>query len=230
MKVNSKRSKYLFRGRKVLPVQRQLRNSDETGLKSANPREMTSIEDAMPTALKEPVGGNLQDSDDESTTISQGPDDFSVPELFTSSPPIRDELVTETSLSQAETAEHCLSFHAGTTGSLLDLNSHGVPRLNQEGHLRFLSNAIQNAKHIAYDALRPWVIYWSLTGLSVLGADLAEWRDSVLETCAPMQNASGGFGGGHGQTSHVAPSYAVVLSLAMVGGTDTLDLIDRRAL
>ena len=45
-----------------------------------------------------------------------------------------------------------------------------------------------------------------------------------------MQNPNGGFGGGHGQTSHAAPSYAVVLSLAMVGGNESLDMIDRRAL
>ena len=51
-----------------------------------------------------------------------------------------------------------------------------------------------------------------------------------MNTFAPAQNASGGFGGGHGQISHLAPSYAVVLSLAMVGGIDSLDLIDRRSL
>lgn len=51
-----------------------------------------------------------------------------------------------------------------------------------------------------------------------------------MKTFAPAQNASGGFGGGHGQISHLAPSYAVVLSLAMVGGSESVDLIDRRAL
>lgn len=45
-----------------------------------------------------------------------------------------------------------------------------------------------------------------------------------------MQNVEGGFGGGHGQISHCASSYAVVLSLAMVGGTDSLAMIDRKAL
>lgn len=40
----------------------------------------------------------------------------------------------------------------------------------------------------------------------------------------------GGFGGGHGQLSHLAPSYAVVLSLAMVGGSESLGMIDRRAM
>ena len=45
-----------------------------------------------------------------------------------------------------------------------------------------------------------------------------------------MQNHDGGFGGGHGQMSHCAPSYAAVLSLAMLGEPEVLDLIDRRSL
>jgi len=52
----------------------------------------------------------------------------------------------------------------------------------------------------------------------------------VVQTFAPAQNEGGGFGGGHGQLSHLAPSYAVVLSLAMVGESESLDLIDRRSL
>lgn len=55
-------------------------------------------------------------------------------------------------------------------------------------------------------------------------------RDRVMQTLSPMQNLDGGFGGGHGQTSHCAPSYAAILSLAMVGGKESLDMIDRRAL
>lgn len=45
-----------------------------------------------------------------------------------------------------------------------------------------------------------------------------------------MQNRDGGFGGGHGQMSHCAVSYAAILSLAIVGGEAALDLVDRRAL
>lgn len=52
----------------------------------------------------------------------------------------------------------------------------------------------------------------------------------VTHTFTPMQNLDGGFGGGHGQTSHCATSYAAILSLAMVGGKEALDMIDRRAL
>ena len=53
---------------------------------------------------------------------------------------------------------------------------------------------------------------------------------SVIRTFRAAQNVTGGFGGGHGQASHIAPSYAVVLSLAMVGGADALDMIDRKAM
>ena len=228
MKVGSKRSKVLFRGRRV---QQNLRSSNVKALESSNPRRMTSVKHVIPTVLEEPVELITRDSLEElsfqeHTTTDESP----VPELFTSFPPIRDSLVTETSVSRDETAEHCLPLHAGTSGSLLHLNSQGIPPLNQEQHVKFLNSTIQNAKYIPYDALRPWVIYWSLTGLSVLGEDLAQWRHRVLETCTPMQNPSGGFGGGHGQTSHAAPSYAAVLSLAMVGGNEALDIIDRRAL
>ena len=190
---------------------------------------MTSAENA---GLEEPVESITTDSLQQLNirANSSGIDEFPVPELFTSLPPIKDPLVTDTSRSQDKTAEHCLPCHAGITEFGLDRNQHGIPRLNDEDHVAFLSDNIQNARYTAYDALRPWIIYWSLTGLSVLGEDLTQWRDRVLETCTPMQNSTGGFGGGHGQTSHAAPSYAAVLSLAMVGGRDALNLIDRRAL
>jgi protein farnesyltransferase subunit beta len=45
-----------------------------------------------------------------------------------------------------------------------------------------------------------------------------------------MQNPTGGFGGGHGQISHLASSYAAVLSLAMVGGADAFALVDRQTM
>ena len=52
----------------------------------------------------------------------------------------------------------------------------------------------------------------------------------VVETFSPMQNLGGGFGGGHGQVSHIAGTYAAVLSLAIVGDVESLELIDRLAM
>jgi protein farnesyltransferase subunit beta len=45
-----------------------------------------------------------------------------------------------------------------------------------------------------------------------------------------MQNVDGGFGGGHGQFSHIATSYAAVLSLVIVGGKEALNSINRRSM
>ena len=45
-----------------------------------------------------------------------------------------------------------------------------------------------------------------------------------------MQNATGGFGGGHGQLSHCAPTYAAILSLVTVGAQEALNFVNRRAL
>jgi protein farnesyltransferase subunit beta len=45
-----------------------------------------------------------------------------------------------------------------------------------------------------------------------------------------MQNATGGFGGGHGQYSHLAGTYAAILSLALVGGEAAYSLINRESM
>ena len=234
MKVKAKRPKIIFQGRRVLSVHKHPRSSDEQDT-SSKPRRMTPIENDIPTALEGPVESISEDgleqlSQPEYRMGNDDTENFLVPQLFTSLPPIRDALVTDTSLSQDRTARDCLPLHAGTSRSLFDLNPQGIPRLNREAHINFLNEAIQNAIHIPYDALRPWIIYWTLTGLSVLGENLERWRNRVLETFSPMQNPSGGFGGGPGQTSHAACTYAAVLSLAMIGGGESLNLIDRRAL
>ena len=59
---------------------------------------------------------------------------------------------------------------------------------------------------------------------------LTEWVCRVIDTFSACQNESGGFGGSHGQFSHLACSYAAVLSLVTVGGEEAYNLIDRRAM
>jgi len=51
-----------------------------------------------------------------------------------------------------------------------------------------------------------------------------------VKTFEPLQNLSGGFGGGQGHLSHLAGTYAVILTLAMVGGEKAYELIDRVAM
>ncbi|KAI9151787.1 Protein farnesyltransferase subunit beta [Paramyrothecium foliicola] len=137
-----------------------------------------------------------------------------VPDLFTSNPPIRDSLETDSSRLQDETVAECLPFLNGE--ELGVCNAHGVPRLDRDRHSRFLHKQLGRLpeQYTAADPSRPWIFYWCLAGLSVLGED----------------NESGGFAGGFGQTSHLATTYATILSLALVGGEEAYELVNRRTM
>ena len=103
----------------------------------------------------------------------------SVPDLFTSWPPIRDQLQTETSDLQDETVHQCLPFLKGSVGSLFDYNEHGLPSLARDKHVRYLHDSLTTlpAPFVGFDAARPWIIYWALTALSLLGEDVAPYRE-----------------------------------------------------
>ncbi|KAJ5216290.1 uncharacterized protein N7498_002697 [Penicillium cinerascens] len=156
-----------------------------------------------------------------------------IPALFTQPPPIRDPLVTESVDLQDATIEKCLPFLKGLHSSQKGpFNVCGVPALQRDDHVGYLYDSLEDypAGFVAMDASRPWMVYWALTGLSLLGEDVTSVRQRVIKTLQPMQNPAGGFGGGHGQTSHLAGSYAAVLSLAMVGGEEAYALVDRQSM
>ena len=54
--------------------------------------------------------------------------------------------------------------------------------------------------------------------------------DRVIATFTAAQNHTGGFGGGHGQMSHLASTFPAVVSLALVGGEEAYKVGDRRAM
>ena len=99
-------------------------------------------------------------------------------------------------------------------------------------HKRFLDSFLGRlpAGFSGLDASRPWVPYWCLNAIAALGLDASAYRAKLYETLRPIQNASGGFGGGQGQYSHLATTYASVLAVCIAGGGDLYDLIDRQAL
>jgi protein farnesyltransferase subunit beta len=155
-----------------------------------------------------------------------------IPDLYTAFPPIRDILITDTSLDQDETVQDCLPYLKGESGEFAAYNKHGVPHLDRTRHIRFLHKSLKGlpSAFVAADAARPWYFYWAFCGLRTLGEDVSSYRERLISTVRPMQNSTGGFGGGHGQMSHLATTYAIVLSLAMVGGEAALEIIDRKAM
>lgn len=102
-----------------------------------------------------------------------------IPPLFTELPPIRDSLVTETSQSQDETVQECLPFLKGRSPALYaPFSDRGLPRLYRHVHKAFLIDALGDypAKFVGLDASRPWMVYWALTGLCILGEDVKKYR------------------------------------------------------
>ncbi|KAK4252411.1 terpenoid cyclases/protein prenyltransferase alpha-alpha toroid [Corynascus novoguineensis] len=156
---------------------------------------------------------------------------FMVPNLFTQGPPVRDPLVTATSEAQDETTDACVACLSGKDEGI-ECNEHGVPRLDRERHVRFLHQSLGKlpGRFVAADASRPWFLYWCLSALAMLGEDVTSYRESIIATACSMQNDSGGFGGGGRQLSHLATTYAVVLSLALVGGEEAYEVVDRKAM
>ncbi|KAI3321234.1 terpenoid cyclases/Protein prenyltransferase [Xylariaceae sp. AK1471] len=154
-----------------------------------------------------------------------------VPDLFTNKPPIKDSLRTDTSVRQDGVVGNCRPFLSGKQEDI-PVNRYGVPSLSRERHIRFLEKNLGNlpAAYKMADASRPWIFYWCLNGLVLLGADVSKYRDGLIETARSIQNETGGFGGGFGQQSHLATTYAMVLALVIVGGESAYRVIDRRAM
>lgn len=97
-------------------------------------------------------------------------------------PVLRDSLVTETSKVQADTMFECMPFLAGTGDHLrapFTLGSQGIPRLERQLHIEYLHQSLGSLSEafMMADASRPWLIYWALLGLSLLGEDVSPYRE-----------------------------------------------------
>ena len=102
-----------------------------------------------------------------------------VPPLFSEPPAIRDPLTTETTQLQDETVTKCLPYLQGVQHAQKGpFNPHAVPALQRDDHVAFLYDALEDypAGFVALDASRPWMVYWSLAGLSLLGEDISHFR------------------------------------------------------
>lgn len=135
-----------------------------------------------------------------------------------------DGLMTETLTSQLEVEQ--------TISSILSeamVDSTRQLELHKDHHLRFITGLLKRPLHpgfVALDASRPWLLYWTVHSLALFEGELDPVaRGRVVETLRACQNPDGGFGGGPGQVSHLAPTYAAVSTLCYMGrqGWDVID-------
>lgn len=93
-----------------------------------------------------------------------------VPELHLGLPFIMDQLKTETSQKQLHTAESVMKLIGQTP----------LPGLERAAHARFLSDPLEYGLPSSFtglDASRPWLLYWCINALALLGEDVGVYRE-----------------------------------------------------
>lgn len=217
------RPKVLFNHRGS--ASRRTTRNDSNGNTTKN-----SAADTAEASRRRPVEHIKGQNQERRQSISRSNTMAAIPALFTSAPPIRDALTTQTSESQDETVKVCLPFLSGQEPGTR--NDYGIPHLSRDRHIKFLQTQLGELPGAfkAMDPGRPWIFYWCLAALTLLGEDVVSYRERLIATVRPMQNEGGGFAGGFGQDSHLATTYAIVLSLALVGGDDAFEVVDRKSM
>lgn len=78
------------------------------------------------------------------------------------------------------------------------------------------------------DCSRPWLCYWNLHALEILGERLTDEEYSpIVHFLSNCQHPDGGFGGGPGQYPHLASTYAAVCALSIIETEEAYDAINR---
>lgn len=134
----------------------------------------------LPTSSSLASASKSQKSPKEKPKMAEAAPHPAVPPLFQEPPAIRDTLITETTELEDETVNKCLPFLGGYHSSQKGpLNRHGVHALLRDEHIGYLYDSLEDypAGFVAMDASRPWMIYWGLAALSLLGEDVTRHRE-----------------------------------------------------
>ncbi|XP_073999149.1 farnesyl transferase beta subunit isoform X2 [Rhodnius prolixus] len=103
------------------------------------------------------------------------------------------------------------------------------PDLKRSLHIGYLLNTLKNLPQSfeVMDSSRTWIVYWTLHSLALLNHELdASMKTAVINFLNSCQHAEGGFGGGPGQDAHLAPTYAAVNALCIIGSDEALSIIN----
>lgn len=92
-------------------------------------------------------------------------------------PLVRDSMRGPTAELQDQTIEECLPLLQAIKDSAsnpFDFDVDGFHILNKEAHITFIWDGLEHlpAQFVAMDASRPWLMYWSLMSLYILGEDV----------------------------------------------------------
>uniref|UniRef100_A0A8D0G6U0 Protein farnesyltransferase subunit beta n=1 Tax=Sphenodon punctatus TaxID=8508 RepID=A0A8D0G6U0_SPHPU len=102
--------------------------------------------------------------------------------------------------------------------------------LQREKHFHYLKRGLRQLTdaYECLDASRPWLCYWILHSLELLEEPIPESVASdMCQFLSRCQSPNGGFGGGPGQYPHLAPTYAAVNALCIIGTEEAFTVINR---
>ncbi|XP_030577776.1 protein farnesyltransferase subunit beta [Archocentrus centrarchus] len=107
------------------------------------------------------------------------------------------------------------------------------PTLLREQHYQYLKKGLRHLSdaYECLDASRPWLCFWILHSLELLEEPIpSAVASDVCQFLARCQSPTGGFAGGPGQHAHLAPTYAAVNALCIIGTDEAYNVIDREKL
>lgn len=104
--------------------------------------------------------------------------------------------------------------------------------LHRSQHISYLLRGIQKlgGGYASLDASRPWLVYWVVHSLDLLGGMhllQTPTPSEIVRFLGKCQHPDGGFSGGPGQDPHIAPTYAAVSALCALGTQEAWELVDR---
>ncbi|EDW84306.1 uncharacterized protein Dwil_GK13218 [Drosophila willistoni] len=108
-----------------------------------------------------------------------------------------------------------------------------LTQLNRIEHQHYLDVMLRSlpSNYECLDSSRAWCIYWILQAAQLLSFTFdEETLDHVIQFLIKCRAPTGGFGGGPGQYAHLAPTYAAVNSLCIIGSQSAYRAIDRESL
>lgn len=112
------------------------------------------------------------------------------------------------------------------------MNSH-TAKFYRDEHCKYLTRFIEKLpqSYECLDCSRPWNVYWILNAACCLNLTFPETiQNNIIDFLVKCRNPNGGFGGGPGQYSHLAPTYAAVNSLCIIGTERAYEAIDKESL
>ena len=144
-----------------------------------------------------------------------------------------EDVYTSTSVEQRAVEDSCLRLYERADTNVSDLDD--FPLLKREKTLAFLRKGLKELSegYECLDASRPWLVYWIVHSIELLGeldSISEDDKSAIVKFLGNCQDPDGGYAGGPSQVAHLAPTYAAVNTLVIIGTEEAYNVTNREKL